>query len=321
MQVVQRRDQLGIEKLAGEVIPSPSGSGVVLVTTDPVANVWRELIAQFDQREEVETVTYTPQFFAARDVSKLIEQTVKSQTDDRWKLVLDELTGSLIVSATPSQHLAIRSIFDRLDSIPAASRRPVRTFVIKNRAVSEIRDVLQQLAQAGVLDAIHHHAQERPVTKPGRTVARDGCEELASIRSREHRRLANGDDVARTANVGGVPADRPAWRKGSRSHGEQGRDPTPCSQGLDLPHRRLVEQQIKTRLISVGKGETAPASRREPDSSSWRPRRRCRSRRRSAGGWRAGRRPWLQGAQGGGARHRRSCRRRGTGPARPSRSR
>ncbi|MBX3410409.1 MAG: hypothetical protein KF859_11055 [Phycisphaeraceae bacterium] len=153
MQVAQKRDQLGVEKMAGEVIPSPSGVGVVLITTDPNANAWRGLIAKFDQREGIEIVTYTPQFFAAREVSRLVEQTVKSPTDDRWKLVVDDLTASLIVSATPSQHSAIRAIFDRLDSMPAASRRPVRTFVVKNRAVSEIRDILEQLAQAGVLDA------------------------------------------------------------------------------------------------------------------------------------------------------------------------
>lgn len=153
MQVAQKRDQLGVEKMAGEVLPAPSGAGVVLVTTDPNARAWRDLIARFDQRERIEIVTYTPQFFAAREVSKLVEQTVRSHTDDRWKMVVDDLTGSLIVNATPSQHAAIRAIFDRLDSIPAASRRPVRAFVIKNRAVSEVRDILDQLARAGALDA------------------------------------------------------------------------------------------------------------------------------------------------------------------------
>jgi general secretion pathway protein D len=153
MQVAQKRDQLGVEKLAGEVIPSPSGTGVVVIATEQSVQHWRDLVAQFDQREGVELVTYTPQYFAAREVSKLIEQTVRSATDDRWKLVVDDLTGSLIVSATPTQHEVIRAIFGRLDAMPAAARRPVRTFVIRNRAVSEVRDILEQLAEAGVLDA------------------------------------------------------------------------------------------------------------------------------------------------------------------------
>jgi general secretion pathway protein D len=153
MQVAQKRDQLGVEKLAGEVIPSPSGTGVVLIATEQSVQHWRDLVAQFDQREGIELVTYTPQYFAAREVSKLIEQTVRSATDDRWKLVVDDLTGSLIVSATPTQHAAIRATFERLDAVPAAARRPVRTFVIRNRAVSEVRDIIEQLAEAGVLDA------------------------------------------------------------------------------------------------------------------------------------------------------------------------
>lgn len=153
MQVAQKRDQLGVEKLLGEVIPSPSGTGVVVIATEQSVQHWRDLVAQFDQREGMELVTYTPQYFAAREVSKLIEQTVRSAADDRWKLVVDDLTGSLIVSATPTQHAAIRAIFERLDAVPAAARRPVRTFVIRNRAVSEVRDILEQLAEAGVLDA------------------------------------------------------------------------------------------------------------------------------------------------------------------------
>jgi len=153
MQVAQKRDQLGVEKLAGEVIPSPSGTGVVVIATEQSVKHWRDLVGQFDQREGIELVTYTPQYFAAREVSRLIEQTVRSATDDRWKLVVDDLTGSLIVSATPTQHAAIRAIFERLDAVPAAARRPVRAFVIRNRAVSEVRDIIEQLAEAGVLDA------------------------------------------------------------------------------------------------------------------------------------------------------------------------
>lgn len=169
MQVAQKRDQLGIEKLAGEVIPSPSGTGVVLIATEDSARAWRDLIGRFDQREGIELVTYTPQYFAAREVSKLIEQTVRSATDDRWKLVVDDLTGSLIVSATPTQHAAIRAIFDRLDAVPAAARRPVRSFVIRNRKVSEVRDILEQLAQAGVLDASMEAARPAEGASPATT--------------------------------------------------------------------------------------------------------------------------------------------------------
>ncbi|MCC6678667.1 MAG: hypothetical protein IT436_16150, partial [Phycisphaerales bacterium] len=162
-QVSAKRDSLGVQKVPGDVVPSPDGQSVLLVCPEDSAPFWREQIAQFDRRDQAETVTYSPRYFPAPDVAKLIEQTVKAPTDDRWKLVVDDLTGSLVITARPVQHEQIRALLERLDATPAGARRPVRTFVIKNRGVKEIQGILEDLLQAGVLDA----AAEQIASTPG----------------------------------------------------------------------------------------------------------------------------------------------------------
>ncbi|MCC6675510.1 MAG: hypothetical protein IT436_00065, partial [Phycisphaerales bacterium] len=165
-QVTAKRDSLGVQKVPGDVVPSPDGQSVLLVCPEDSAPFWREQIAQLDRRDQAETVTYSPRYFPAPDVAKLIEQTVKAPTDDRWKLVVDDLTGSLVITARPVQHEQIRALLERLDATPAGARRPARTFVIKNRGVKEIQGILEDLLQAGVLDAAAEQITPAPGTAP-----------------------------------------------------------------------------------------------------------------------------------------------------------
>jgi general secretion pathway protein D len=67
--------------------------------------------------------------------------------------VVDELTGSLLVTGTSSQHERVAALMERLDATPAAARRPVRSFVIKNRPVLEVKSIIEELARTGVLQA------------------------------------------------------------------------------------------------------------------------------------------------------------------------
>lgn len=152
-QVTAKREAIAVQKVPGDVVPAPDGQSVLLVAPQEHAAFWREQIAQLDSREQSVTVTYTPQYFPARDVANLVEQTVKGATDDRWKLVVDDLTGSLVITARPVQHEQIAALLERLDATPTGTRRPVRTFVIKNRGVVEIQGILENLLQAGVLEA------------------------------------------------------------------------------------------------------------------------------------------------------------------------
>lgn len=170
-QVASKRETAGGRKLTGELIPSADGSSVLLLSVPESESAWRELIAQLDRREGVQTVTYTPHYFAAKDVSKLVESVANAPgvsgapgaADDRFRVVVDDLTGSLIVTATPSQHERIATLLERLDSNERGPT-PFKSFLIRNRPVSEVLATLQQLIAAGVLETDNGSAVRAEVT-------------------------------------------------------------------------------------------------------------------------------------------------------------
>ena len=106
-QVVTRRDAVTGRPLIGDVLVSPDGGAVLVVAPEAVLTEWTGLIEALDRRQGVETVTYTPRYFAASDVGGLIGQTVADATDDRWRMVVDSLTGSLVITATPVLRSAV----------------------------------------------------------------------------------------------------------------------------------------------------------------------------------------------------------------------
>lgn len=173
-QIAAKREAAGGEKIPGDLIAPPGGDALLVVAPASRLPLWRALIAELDQREPVETRSYSPRSFALADVARLLEQTVKggggvgSGTsagsaagvnsgggvgDDRFRIVIDDLTASLIITATPGQHERIELTLTRLDSVPASARRPVRTFKIRNRSVKEIQQVIENLLSTGVLQA------------------------------------------------------------------------------------------------------------------------------------------------------------------------
>lgn len=171
MQLATKREAVSGEKLPGEVMAGGGGvvggtaaaggagatGSVLVVAPQRVVERWKQLIALADTREPVTTLTYTPRLFAVKDVGNLIQQIANDKAgqgagDDRFKLVIEEPTGSLIVTGTPTQHEKIAALMARLDAVPGESRRPVRSFLIRNRSVTEFVATLQRLVQAGVLE-------------------------------------------------------------------------------------------------------------------------------------------------------------------------
>ncbi len=174
-QITLKRESVSGEKIPGELIAGSGGGSVFIVSPAEHADSWRALVGQLDKREPVESVVYTPRYFGVREVGQLIEQVVRASApgaagalgaggggDERWRLVLDELTGTLIVTATPAQHERIKALMERLDSVPAAARRPVRAFKVRNRDVNELAQVLRELVVAGALEAGTSEAEANP---------------------------------------------------------------------------------------------------------------------------------------------------------------
>lgn len=166
--LVAKRDAIEGTKLRGELIVAPDGKSLLVVAPDEAHPQWNEVIALLDQLEPVVTVEYATRAFTPGEVADLLEKTVREASGaavpaaggaaptavvDRLRLTVNELTGTLIVTATPSQHDRIRQLIDKLESTPTAAARPLRVFPVRNRPADEVLATLANLIQGGALQA------------------------------------------------------------------------------------------------------------------------------------------------------------------------
>lgn len=158
------------DKYRGTLLAHPETGSVLIIAPAVELDVWRDLVNRFDKAEPVRTAHYMPRRFGLQETAKLIEAAVKESGEaigsDRWRMVTDNLSGSLIVTATPSQHHEIEDLLDRLEMTAGDARRPVRSFPIKNRGVEEMHALLQGLLEAGVL----RQDTQKPPTTPAHPV-------------------------------------------------------------------------------------------------------------------------------------------------------
>jgi type II secretion system protein D len=152
-QLTTKQRAIDGREIAGELIAGPSGTSIYLICPPDTETYWRSLITRLDQQEPATTQAYTPRSFAIEDVARLIEQTAKPRkgNDERFQVVEDDLTGTLLVTATPTQHAKIEALMQRLDAQQSGAR-PVRTFAVRNRPVQELVSVLERLISVGALD-------------------------------------------------------------------------------------------------------------------------------------------------------------------------
>lgn len=157
-QVIARRDLVSGKRTPGEIVAVPDQPRILLIAPRTTMDLWRGVVADLDRREQVQTIVYAPRVFTPREVADLLEREigpsslpVKWTSDDRWRVVIEEITGSLVVTATPAQHDRIRQTLQRLERTPGTTSRPVRSFVIKNRPATEVQTILEDLNRAGAL--------------------------------------------------------------------------------------------------------------------------------------------------------------------------
>jgi len=143
------------DKGKGAVLALPEAKRVLIVAPSLELDVWRGLIDQFDRAEPVTTINYSPRRFALSETARLIEQVVHGSAGasdvEPWRMVTDTLTGTLIVTTTPGKHEEIERLLERLESMAQSSKRPIRSYAIKNRSVEELQGLLQGLLDAGAL--------------------------------------------------------------------------------------------------------------------------------------------------------------------------
>lgn len=141
------------------IMPSPSGSAVIVVAPAAAAPRLKAMIELLDEQEPLRTVTYSSEYFSAADVAKLIDDSeesfsgVSANAASRTRVVVDALTRSLLVTATAAGHQRVERLIDRLRQIPPAARRPTRAFRIINRPVSELLPLVERLLSQGALQS------------------------------------------------------------------------------------------------------------------------------------------------------------------------
>lgn len=147
-QIAAKQLAAGSSPLRGELVATPGGDAILVISKSPAA--WLDLLAQLDVLEPVTTHTYSINRFGTEDVAGLIEQTIRPGNDDRWRVVSDTLTDSLVVTATPTQHEQVAALLERLASVESVAT-PMRAFEIRHRPVADLLQSLSTLIDAGVL--------------------------------------------------------------------------------------------------------------------------------------------------------------------------
>lgn len=142
------------DKFKGSLLAQPEGRSVLVVAPRIEEPVWRDLVERFDRADPISTRNYFPRRFGVRETAKLVEQVVPvGAAASGWKMIVDDLTGALVVSATPAQHHEIEELFTRLESASQGPRKPLRSFPVKNRPVEELKTLLDGMLAKGVLQA------------------------------------------------------------------------------------------------------------------------------------------------------------------------
>ncbi|MGE3109828.1 MAG: type II secretion system protein GspD [Phycisphaerales bacterium] len=178
----------------GSLLVGADGRTILIVAPESRQGGWRELLMSLDRREEVTVVRYVPRYFELKEVANLIEQMIRSGGtaggpgssgtsgvgasgvtgggagglggDERFKIVQDELTGSLLITATASQHDAVKQLIESLNQAPPDGRRPMKILKVRNRDVNEVLAILQGLVSAGALRAGDDGSASAPSTAP-----------------------------------------------------------------------------------------------------------------------------------------------------------
>jgi general secretion pathway protein D len=147
-----KKAALGEKQQKGTVLANAEGKSVLILAPAIELDVWRDLVKRFDKSEPLETLNYMPHRFGVLETGKLINEVVQAGAkEEGWRMVTDELTGTLVITATPSEHKAIQELLTRLESTAQGPRRPMRSFAIKHRGVEELKDLLQAMLDAGAL--------------------------------------------------------------------------------------------------------------------------------------------------------------------------
>lgn len=140
--------KLSGDPLGGSLIATPESSALLVVATDVEVALWQELIERFDRPESAYTIHYVPRRFGLQETRVLIEEVLSQTMPGRRsaaQIVSDELTGTLIVSGTASQHARIEDLLNRLDSTDGTPSKVLRSIPVRYRDATGLLAMVQDL--------------------------------------------------------------------------------------------------------------------------------------------------------------------------------
>jgi len=167
----------------GTLLANPERRTVLLIADEADREFWEARIRQFDRPQEAYTLAYTPRRFGVKETAKLLDATVAHQ-DATWRVVTDELTGSIVLTTTQDLHAEARALFDRLESSDLGPRRSVRAFELRHRSVASVARLVEDLVQRGALTDMLPQTPPSPdketaaVVKPGPRPAGEAASDL-----------------------------------------------------------------------------------------------------------------------------------------------
>lgn len=139
-------DQVGKFKPEGVALAEPASGTILVVAPEPEHLWWKEQIERFDQPQPAVTRNYSPRRFSTAETAKLVQDVVRGpEAQPGWRLVEDELTGTMVITATPAQHEEIERLLRRLESEPLDSRIALRAYPVRHRDVDEFLGLLENL--------------------------------------------------------------------------------------------------------------------------------------------------------------------------------
>jgi general secretion pathway protein D len=119
-------------------------------------------VRRFDKKETLLTLDYAPRRFGVAETAALVREVVEGG-GQQARIVEDDLTGTLVVTAQMSVHNEVSRLLDRLESTELGPRQQIRSFAVRNRSVHELAELLDALLEEGILDEVAVPVQETAV--------------------------------------------------------------------------------------------------------------------------------------------------------------
>ena len=149
---IQKAEKAALGKaLPGTVIAHPERRSVLIIAPAAALSSWRELVQRFDKKETLLTLNYAPRRFGVAETAALVREVVEGG-GQQARIVEDDLTGTLVVTAQMSVHNEVSRLLDRLESTELGPRQQIRSFEVRNRSVHELAELLDALLEEGILD-------------------------------------------------------------------------------------------------------------------------------------------------------------------------